>query len=446
MLASPYCIGRLGAAILRPPAWKPASTPSWPRACRAFLVGRDRADATQIQTSIWGTFKNEGLGLRIAIVSTMRGLPWGGSEELWSQAAQVLLDRGHEVDFNFARWSRPAEPLRRLVEAGARPYWRTRPWVGRTIRRMTQKLHVDRYRYAGWLRQARPDFVLISVGRQTDDLLVADACQAMNVRYGILLQAASPYQWVESSSYAQLRQAYRQADRLFFVSEQNREILEANLALDLSHGEVVDNSFNVRADATPAWPASEKLWKLACVGRLDFQSKGQDLLLRLLARPRWQARPLKITFWGPDNDSLQQVRDLIELRGLHRQVAWGGFAHDIEHLWSEHHGLVLPSRFEGNALAMIEAMLCGRVPIVTNVGRAVELVDDNRTGFVAAAATVDLIDEALERAWQRRHDWQAMGRLAAATIRQRHSLRPAEDFADRLLATAQRQTRLRIAA
>ena len=95
---------------------------------------------------------------------------------------------------------------------------------------------------------------------------------------------------------------------------------------------------------------------------------------------------------------------------------------------------------------MIEAMHCARVPIVTNVGRVARLVDDGRTGFVAPAATVELIDEVLERAWQRRHDWQAMGALAAQDIRKRHSLRPAEEFADRLLDSAPQRTQNRTAA
>jgi glycosyltransferase involved in cell wall biosynthesis len=91
---------------------------------------------------------------------------------------------------------------------------------------------------------------------------------------------------------------------------------------------------------------------------------------------------------------------------------------------------------EGNALSLIEAMLCGRVPITTNVGRAAELIDDNESGFIAPAATAELIDEVLERAWQRRDDWRTMGQRAAQTIRSRHSLRPAEDLADRILAIA----------
>jgi glycosyltransferase involved in cell wall biosynthesis len=220
------------------------------------------------------------------------------------------------------------------------------------------------------------------------------------------------------------------------VSDQNREVLEANLALDLSDAEIIDNPFQVDLAARPAWPGNEKTWKLACVARVHFQSKAQDILLRVMRQPKWRSRPVQICLWGADGGNLHQLKELISLHNLHKQVVYKGFAENIDQLWSEHHALVLPSRFEGNALAMIEGMLCGRTPIVTNVGRVNELVDDNRNGFVAPAATAELVDETLERAWQRRNEWQAMGQLAAADIRQRHSLRPAEDFAEAILAAA----------
>jgi glycosyltransferase involved in cell wall biosynthesis len=105
--------------------------------------------------------------------------------------------------------------------------------------------------------------------------------------------------------------------------------------------------------------------------------------------------------------------------------------------------LLLPSRAEGNALSLVEAMLCGRLPITTKVGRAAELIDDNDSGFLAPAATAELVDEVLERAWQRRDDWQEMGRRAARAIRQRHSLQPATDFAERIIAVANHATACR---
>jgi glycosyltransferase involved in cell wall biosynthesis len=196
----------------------------------------------------------------------------------------------------------------------------------------------------------------------------------------------------------------------------------------------------VSLNAAPGWPSPDPHWKLACVARIHFTSKAQDLLLKVLRQPKWRSRPLQVNLYGSDNGNLAQLRQLIDLYGIQEQVRYGGFATDIEALWSEHHGLLLPSRVEGNALSLIEAMICGRVPITTDVGRAAELIDDEVSGFIAPAATIELVDQVLERAWQRRHDWQAMGQFAARTIRQRHSNWPGEDFADRILDVATRRT------
>jgi glycosyltransferase involved in cell wall biosynthesis len=374
--------------------------------------------------------------MRIAFYTTMSGLPWGGSEELWSHAALALLAAGHEVAFNSPKWPRTPAPLQRLVDAGATPYFRRRKGLGRTVRRKLENLHLIPLQGAPWLVQTRPDLVVISSSCHTDDPQIANACRKLGIRYTMLLQAASAYNWIAPRWLDDTQAAYAHAARNFFVSTENREIVESNLAWDLSEAEIVDNPFNVRLDAVPAWPASQPVWKLACVARLHFISKSQDILLRVLRMPKWRARPLHVALWGSDHGSLAHVQRLIELYGLQNQISYAGYAADVETLWSQHHGLILPSRVEGNALALIEAMVCGRMPIATNVGRASELIDDGESGFIAPAATVELIDAALERAWQRRHDWQVMGQRAARAIRQRHSLEPGVDFARRILAHA----------
>jgi glycosyltransferase involved in cell wall biosynthesis len=172
------------------------------------------------------------------------------------------------------------------------------------------------------------------------------------------------------------------------------------------------------------------------VARIHFVSKAQDIVLQVLRQPKWRARPLRITMWGNDDGYLGPVQEMIRLYGLEEQISYGGFATDIESLWSQHHGLLLPSRMEGNALSLVEAMICGRMPITTDVGRASELIEDGKSGFVAPAATPRLVDEVLERAWQRRHDWQTIGQEAGRAIRAKHSLQPGPDFADRILAAA----------
>jgi glycosyltransferase involved in cell wall biosynthesis len=292
-----------------------------------------------------------------------------------------------------------------------------------------------------WLRKSNPDLMLVSMSWHLDNLSMTQTCRDLGIPYCLLIQAASPNVFLSGERWDSLRAVFSDAAKCFFVSEQNRDLMEANLGLDLSPAQIVDNPFCVNPAEVPSWPKSDDPWKLACVGRIDFQSKGQDVLLQTLRRSRWRNRRLEITLFGADFGNERQVRSLIELYGLHHQVKLGGYIDNIAKVWRNHHGLVLASRSEGNALALVEAMMCRRVPIVTNVGRAASLIDDNVSGFIAPAATVDLIDDALERAWQRRDEWKAIGEAAGQTIRQRHSLRPADDFADALLAAGESSRR-----
>jgi glycosyltransferase involved in cell wall biosynthesis len=374
--------------------------------------------------------------MRIAFFSTMSGLPWGGSEELWCRAAGVLLDQGHEVHFNAIDWPTIAVPLRHLIDRGAHGQFRSRKRLGRTLTRALQKLRITKVKYLPWLKKVRPDFVLISFSCHTDDPQIATTCRLLKIPYALVLQSAGPHNWMDLRRLDEYRDTYIEARRCFFVSNENRQIIESNLSLNLPRAEIVDNPFTVRVDASPSWPATTPYWKLACVARIHYLTKAQDLIIRVMRNPKWRSRPLRVILWGSDNGNLDQFRRALDTYGLHRQLAYGGVSSDIEQLWSEHHGLLLPSRSEGNALSLVEAMMCGRMPITTNVGRAAELIDDNESGFIAPAATAELLDEVLERAWSRRDDWRAMGQRAAHAIRSRHSLNPARDLADRILTAA----------
>lgn len=373
--------------------------------------------------------------MRIGIYSTVFA-PWGGSEELWSQAALALRAAGHEVAVSYAWHERPPARLVELQQAGAEVALQRRR-IGRTLMRRLRRWGWELDPHIRWLRRTRSDLLLISVAHHIDDFShMTREAQRLGVPYAVLVQAAGPYHWTVPKQYETLREAYAQAQHCFFVSAENRATVEANLSLELPRTTVVDNPFNVSIEAAPAWPDEAEGLRLACVARWDYLSKGQDLILRVLRQPKWRGRRLTVTFWGSDNGSQRRMEDYIALHDLHSQARFGGFADDIERLWAEHHGLVLTSRYEGNPLAMIEAMLCGRMAIVTNVGRAAELIDDNCTGFLAAAPTVEFVDDALERAWARRDQWQAIGRRAAAALRERHSLQPAADFAQALLNAA----------
>jgi len=61
---------------------------------------------------------------------------------------------------------------------------------------------------------------------------------------------------------------------------------------------------------------------------------------------------------------------------------------------------------------VVEAMLCGRPVLATDVGGHTEWITNNVDGFIAAAASVQCLSDALQRAWQRQHEWARIGQMA----------------------------------
>ena len=379
--------------------------------------------------------------MKFGFYSCMTGMPWGGSEELWYRAARQLRAAGHEVAVNYKWWPKLSFQLGKLQEEGASLSFREQPpkfWQ-RKAHELRQLFHAKslptRPRNAdgrAWLQATRPDAVLITIGYHPDPIYVAQHCQEMGIPYAINVQCASNAFFIHGDRIDDYRKWYLGARRIFFVSAENQRKVERNLAALLPHSEIVANPFNVRAEP-PTWPDTAAGFRLACVGRIHFQSKGQDVLLDVLQQTKWRQRPLSIHFYGHDQGNRRQLEELTRLFELTDQVQFHGFVGDVNQIWSQNHGLVLPSRYEGAPLVVVEAMLCNRCVIATDIGRNRELIEEGESGFIAPVATPEMLDAALERAWAARDDWQALGARAGEHIRQRFSMRPIEEFAEKIL-------------
>lgn len=372
---------------------------------------------------------------RRRLVFVSHNAVWGGSEELWSATAAELAERGHEVAAITIPAFRDALSIKRLKAAGGRVhalYGRfSAPGNSRLLRFLARRIQPLLLR----LRLAtlpRPDLVVISQGDNFAAHQTANACAAAGLPYALITQKAQEAVWAPDAMLGSIRRAYAGAAWSYFVSRHNLRLTEEQLGQSLRpKASVVRNPFLTSWEAPLTWPEESGAYRLACVGRLYPFEKGQDLLLRVLAAPKWQARPLSVTLYGEGPH-----RQGLEAMALHlglASVRFAGFAADVDAVWDSHHGLVLPSRGEGLPLVLVEAMLRGRVPIVTDVAGNAEVVTDNQTGFVAAAAAEAAVDEALERAWARRAEWRTMGQAAAASIRTLVPKNPAAAFADELL-------------
>lgn len=378
--------------------------------------------------------------MRIAFISGMRGSPWGGSEILWSQAAVQLKAAGHQVFASVHGWPVTPEAVRRLRTAGIEVHERgngTLKLASKIFRKATARVSgkVDAPRVA-WddarvFHAFKPDIVCLSQGTTYCAIEWMELCLEYNIPYFCISQANAEWTWPDDDMADRLARAHSCAKVSCFVSRGNLRLFEMQIAARLPNSRVVWNPFQIDYNTTLDWPSEEQGLKLACVGRLSMM-KSQDLIMQVLARPEWLNRKLSVSFFGEGRNQ-RSFRRLSGLLGVEDRVFFHGQVDSVAEIWKTHHALLLPSRCEGLPLALIEAMLCARLSIVTDVAGHKEVVDDEVTGFIAAAPTLELVAEAMERAWQRRSDWAAMGAAASLSVRGKIPQDPVGDFVKLLM-------------
>lgn len=366
---------------------------------------------------------------------------WGGSEYLWSRTALRLAQQGESVAASVAFRSQEPAILSEMSTAGVQVIRRYAPppvpppasAVERTRRWVTRKL-VSTNRIEPTeqetLQQLQPKLVVISQPTCVEGIEWMLACQQLSIPYVTIAQSCHEMLF-HSDEYADtIEAALCGAQRSYFVADDTRIRMENFLARSFPSVEVVRNPFNVAYDTKLPWPQNDSPLKLANVARLHIPSKGQEILLQILSQDKWRQRDVTLDIFGkgPNEKRLRQLADNQQLNN----VSFCGHVDGIENIWTDHHALVLPSKYEGLPIALVEAMLCGRPAVVTRVSGNPEVMVDGQTGFIAEAPTVLAFDAAMERLWEAQHQLKSMGQHAGQYIRTLVSADPVAEFANKL--------------
>jgi glycosyltransferase involved in cell wall biosynthesis len=130
---------------------------------------------------------------------------------------------------------------------------------------------------------------------------------------------------------------------------------------------------------------------VGAVGRLE-QQKGFDVLLRAFRDV--EGATLVIVGDGSERERLQSVAGELGIEG---RVVWQGWSEDARSYLPSFDVLVLPSRFEGFPLVVLEAHLAETAVVATNVGSVSEAVLDGETGLLVPPADADALAVAIRQ-------------------------------------------------
>jgi glycosyltransferase involved in cell wall biosynthesis len=157
----------------------------------------------------------------------------------------------------------------------------------------------------------------------------------------------------------QVESIYNGVDETFFYPASTKQKLEARQELNLN----------------------PKSFVVALIGRLS-SVKGHDVLLDALAILLSQGISVTALLAGKGyGNEEEEIISYAKKRGVINLLQFLGHADSRQVIWASD-VIVLPSRREALPLVIIEAMLCGVVPVRTPASGALDQIEDGINGFI----------------------------------------------------------------
>jgi glycosyltransferase involved in cell wall biosynthesis len=175
-----------------------------------------------------------------------------------------------------------------------------------------------------------------------------------------------------------------------------------------------------RRPARAALGLPEDALVLGTLGRLTEQ-KGQRTLVHAVARlaGRYPNVVLFLAGIGPLRKALEAEAERLHIAD---RVRFLGMRRDRERLYAAMDVFVLPSKWEGLSLALVEAMGAGRPVVATRVGGNPEVVTHGRTGLLVPPSEADTLADALGGLLADADQRTMLGEAAASEARARFSI------------------------
>lgn len=366
--------------------------------------------------------------MKIAVV-TMH-TRWAGCEIMWSGFANyVLANQLADVSVWTLRGAiiTESDEWAKLLRLGAKSYEfgnvnLSRSLPKRALRRIGRTLRIQRppgEELATSVTSSRPDVVIISLACcfSLGPLFeLANECRRHAIPYVIINQNFIDHNYPPDSSIARLREAYCNAHSVVLVSHSMRRQLEEGLGEHLTNTNVIYNFVDLHHYVVQPFPKIDSI-VMSCVARLDPQQKGQHILFAVLSDARWRERDWHLHLYG-DGSHRRMLERLSRYYGIDNKIAFRGFVKDVRVIWRDSHLMMLPSLYEGVPVVLMEAWASGRPVVCSATGGAIDLVKENKNGWLHCPGSSESLNQALERAWNRRKDWESIGMEGRRTVEQ----------------------------
>lgn len=168
-------------------------------------------------------------------------------------------------------------------------------------------------------------------------------------------------------------------------------------------------------------PCPVKTYDILFVGRL-IHAKGVDILLKAIKILKNKySRNLKIAIVG-EGSLKENLNNLAVEFGVNGEVEFLGVRKDIEELMVSSKIFVLPSRWEGFGIVIIEAMSNMLPVIATNVGGIPELIENGKEGILVPPENSKALARTINSLLENEELREKLSQAAYKKVREKYSI------------------------
>lgn len=180
----------------------------------------------------------------------------------------------------------------------------------------------------------------------------------------------------------------------------SRAVAAAASALKIRRVEQIDNGVSISLFRSVQPKTRGSRARIMSVGRLVPAEKGQDVLIRAIEKCVARGLDVECTFVGSpaagDSQALPMLEALASSLELDDRVHFVQGRTDVAILLADADIFVLPSRWEGFGLALVEAMAAGLPVIASNIAGPASIVTDGIDGLLFESGSDGQLAEKIE--------------------------------------------------
>lgn len=236
---------------------------------------------------------------------------------------------------------------------------------------------------------------------KTNQMPGAIAAVLTKFLYGNKLIVRCGYEWLRSlqlknSSKLKLkiayfleRIAYKYADKIIITSLENKKFIQEKFEISEEKIEVIPNYINIEL-FKPLTNIQKEKNRICYVGRLEDTQKNLSNLIKAIA-----GLSVKLVIFG--NGPLREKLKVLA-KDVKVNVEFGGSIpnKDLPIELNKSEIFILPSFFEGNPKALLEAMSCGLACIGTDVEGIREVIKHKENGYLCKTDPKSIKEAILE--------------------------------------------------